>query len=105
MRLVLSLGTAVILTACSMSSTPPGGSCATRASAELNALNGAISSAELNLSRGYSVERQLVDGSNEVVEVQVPINAAKERQKLAGLQARHSGVQAQTDAALALCGS
>lgn len=103
MRLVFSLGAAVFLTACSMSSTPPGGSCATRASAELNALQAAIQSAETNIARGYSEERQVVEGSTQVETVQVPVNAAKEQQKLAGLQARLGPVQAQTDAALALC--
>ena len=105
MRLVLSLGAAVILTACSMSSTPPGGSCVSRASADLNALNGAITSAETNLARGYGIERQAVENSSQIESVQVPINAAKERHKLAGLQTRLPGVQAQTDTALALCGA
>jgi len=103
MRLVLSLGTAVFLSACAMSSTPPGGNCTTRASAELNGLYAAISSAETNLARGYGVERQVVGDSAQIQAVQVPINASKERHKLTGLQARLPDIQAQTDAAVAMC--
>lgn len=105
MRSVFLLGSAVVLAACSTSSTPVGGDCASRASAELNALKGAITTAQTNLANGYSIERRFVEGSTTVEEVHVPLNAAKEKQKLAGLQARLGPVQAQTDAALARCGS
>ncbi len=105
MRIVYSLSTALFIAACSSSSTPPGGTCTTRASAELSALQAAIQTAETNLERGYGVERRLVSGSSQVEQVQVPINAAKERQILAGLQARLGPIQAQTDAAVAQCGS
>jgi len=105
MRSVYSLGVAVFIAACSSSSTPPGGSCATRASAELSALQAAIETAETNIERGFGIERQLVAGSSQVEEVQVAINVAKERQKLADLQERLGPVQAQTNAAAAQCGS
>ncbi len=103
MRSVYSLGVAVFIAACSASSTPPGGTCATRASVELSALQAAIQTAETNLARGYGEERRVSADGVEVV--QVPINAAKERQILADLKARLGPVQAQTDIALAQCGS
>ena len=105
MRIVYSLGTALFIAACSASSTPPGGTCATRASVELSALQAAIQTAETNLARGYGEERRAVAGGTQIEVVQVPINAAKERQILADLKVRLGPVQAQTDIALAQCGS
>jgi len=104
MRIVFTLGVAGFLAACSMSSTPPGGSCASRASADLNALEAAIQSAETNIERGFALVRQVAADGAQFEEVRVSVNRAKERQKLADLTARLEGVQAQTDAALALCG-
>jgi hypothetical protein len=105
MRLVLSLSAALVASACSFGTTTASGSCAARATTELTALQAAIQTAEENLARGYSVERQLVEGSTQVEEVQMPINAAKEREKLAGLQGRLDATQAQADSALAACGA
>ena len=103
MRIIYSIGVATLLAACSMSSTPTGGSCTARASTELNALTAAIQTAETNIARGFAVERQISEDGLQVADVQVPINKAKESQRLADLQARLGGVQAQTDAAVALC--
>lgn len=103
MRIVYSLGAAAFLAACSMSSTPPGGTCATRASVDLNALQAAIQIAETNLGLGYSIAQRAVAGSTEIQNIKVPINGAKERQSLAAMQARLGDVQAQTDIALAQC--
>jgi len=105
MRIVYSLGTALFIAACSASSTPPGGTCATRASVELSALQAAIQTAETNLARGYGEERRVSADGAQVEVVQVPINAAKERRILADLKAQLGPVQAQTDIALAQCGS
>ena len=103
MRLILSLSTAAILSACAMSSTPPGGTCVTRASTELNALMSAIQSAETNLARGYVIVSRVSAETAQIEEVELPINAANERNKLANLNAKLDGVQAQTDAAVAMC--
>ncbi len=103
MRIVYSLGAAVFLSACAASSTPPGGTCATRASTELSALQAAIQTAETSIERGYAMVRQLGADGVQIVDVRVPVNVAKERQTLAGLQARLPEVQAQTDVALAAC--
>ncbi len=105
MRLVLSLSAALVASACSFSTTTANGSCAARATTELTALQAAIQTAEENLARGFSIERQLVGGSTQVEEVQVPINVAKENAKLAGLQERLGATQAQADSALAACGA
>ncbi len=104
MRSIYSIGVAAFLAACSMSSTPAGGSCTARASTELNALTAAIQTAETNIARGFAVERQISEDGLQVADVEVPINAAKERQRLADMQARLGDVQASTDAALAQCG-
>lgn len=103
MRIVFSLGTALFIAACSTSSTPPGGTCATRASAELTALQAAIQTAETNIARGYGMMPQVVGDGGQIEEVRVPINVAKERRNLADLKARLGPVQAETDAALAAC--
>ncbi len=103
MRTVLSLSAALFIAACSTSSTPPGGTCATRASAELTALQAAIQTAETNIARGYGLTPQVVAGGTQIEEVRVPINVGKERRNLADLKARLGAVQAQTDAALAAC--
>jgi len=104
MRIVFSIGVVAFLAACSSSSTPPGGSCEARASTELNALTAAIQTAETNIERGFSIERQISEDGLQVTDVEIRINAAKERQRLADMQARLVGVQASTDAALAQCG-
>ena len=105
MRIVLFLGAAAVLAACSSSSTPTGGTCQTRANSQLTALQAAISVSEQTIERGYSTVRQLSADGSQFEEVQVPVNVAKERQNLANLQARLGPVQAETDAALALCSS
>lgn len=105
MRIVLFLGAAAILAACSSSSTPLGGTCATRANSELAALQTAIQVSEQTVERGFSTVRQVSADGSQFEEVQVPVNVAKERQNLASLQARLGPVQAEANAALALCGS
>ena len=104
MRIVYSLGTAAFLAACAGSSTPPGGTCETRAMTELSALQAAIQTAETSIERGYNLERRVVADTNQIEEVQVSINVAKERQNLANLQSRLESTQAQADAAVAQCG-
>jgi len=104
MRLILSLGTAAVLSACSMSSTPPGGDCVSRASTELNALQAAILSAETNAARGYIEVERVSSATGQIETVDLPVNVGKERAKLAKLKARLGGVQAQADAAMAMCG-
>ena len=104
MRTVLSLGVVTFLAACSMSSTPRGGDCATRANTELSALQTAIQSTEVNLARGFALERRFDEATGLVTQVQVPINKAQERAKLESLNARLPDVQARTATALAQCG-
>ncbi len=104
MRIILSIGVAALLAACSSSSTPPGGTCQTRANSELNALNTAISVSEQTIERGFSIVRQVSADGSQFEEIQVPVNVAKERQNLASLQARLAPTQAEATAALALCG-
>lgn len=105
MRIVLSIGAAAILAACSASSTPPGGTCQTQANSELSALQGAIQASEQSIENGYSVVRQVSADGAQIQQVQVPVNVAKERQNLANLQARLAPTQAKANDALALCGS
>ena len=104
MRIVLSIGAALFVTACATSSTPVGGTCETRANAELTALKAAIQTSGQNLERGYAMVRQLDPASGQVIEVQAPVNAARERQNLANLQGRLGPVQAEAAAAVAACG-
>jgi len=102
MRIVFFTGAAVFLAACSMSSTPTGGDCATRASTELSALQSAIQATEVNIARGYTLDRQ-IEENGQITQVQVPLNTAKENQKLANLNARLGDVQARTNVAMAQC--
>ena len=103
MRLYSSLAAAVFVAACSSASTPPGGTCATRASAELSALQTAIGVAETNIARGFSVQRILSEDGTQVEEVQTPIDVDDETEKLASLQAQLGPVQAKTNTAIAQC--
>ena len=104
MRIVLSIGAALLVAACATSSTPVGGTCETRANAELTALKAAIQTSEQNIARGFAMVRQLDPATGQVTEVQAPINAASERQNLANLQGRLGPVQAEAAAAVAACG-
>jgi ubiquinone biosynthesis protein UbiJ len=65
-------------------------------------LQAAIQTSETNLARGYAEEHRMVAGSAQVV--RVPLDTAKERQRLAGLQARLGPLQAKTASAVAVCG-
>ena len=105
MRIVLFLGTAALLAACSSSSTPLGGTCESHANSELYALQGAIQASEQSIENGFSVVRQVSADGTQLEDVQVSVNVAKERQNLANLLARLEPTQAQATAALALCGS
>ena len=104
MRIVFSISVAAFLAACSMSSTPRGGDCATQANTELSALQAAIQTSEANLARGFAIERRFDEATGTMAQVHVRINKAKEREKLAGLNARLPDVQASAAAALAQCG-
>ncbi|NOR62934.1 MAG: hypothetical protein GQ535_10630 [Rhodobacteraceae bacterium] len=104
MRIVLSIGAAVFVAACATSSTPVGGTCETRANAELTALKAAIQTSEQNLARGYALVRQLDPATGQVTEVQASVNSAKERQNLSNMQGRLGSVQAEADAGVAACG-
>jgi hypothetical protein len=104
MRIVLSIGAALFVAACATSSTPVGGTCETRANAELTALKAAIQTSEQNIERGYEMVRQFDPATGQVTKVQTPINAARERQNLANLQGRLGPVQASAAAAVAACG-
>ncbi len=104
MRSVFTLGAAAFLAACSMSSTPVGGDCTTRANTELMALKSAIEAAETNLARGYAIERRIDEATGTTIEAHAPINRAEEQAKLASLNARLPDVQARAAAAVAQCG-
>ena len=104
MRIVLSIGAALFVAACATSSTPVGGTCETRANAELTALKAAIQTSEQNIERGFAMVRQLDPATGQVTEVQVPVNTARERQNLANLNAGLGPVQAEANAAVTACG-